>query len=76
MIIKIMFWIGAFFLILSIALSGIAVSGDRIRANYYNERDADPDGKERRSRLKWTLIFFLVSVVFIAPTFIIYLINK
>jgi heme/copper-type cytochrome/quinol oxidase subunit 2 len=76
LLLKIMFWIGAIFLVLSIALSGIGVSGDRMRANYYNERDVDPEREERRSRLKWTLIFFLISVIFIAPTFIVYLVNK
>jgi heme/copper-type cytochrome/quinol oxidase subunit 2 len=75
-LLKIMFWVGALFLVISIALSGIAVSGDRMRANYYNERDADPMGKEKKSRIKWTIILFLISIVFLAPTFIVYLTNK
>ncbi|WP_370872467.1 DUF5316 family protein [Paenibacillus zeirhizosphaerae] len=64
--------IGVVFIVLAIIMSGVGVSGDRMRANYYNERDADPMGKDRKIRLKWTLIFFICGVIFILPTIIIH----
>ncbi|MFB5265239.1 DUF5316 family protein [Paenibacillus enshidis] len=41
---------GVVFIVLAIIISGVGVSGDRMRANYYNERDADPMGKDRKTR--------------------------
>ncbi|MGQ3480596.1 DUF5316 family protein [Paenibacillus sp. TY11] len=67
---NILFIIGVVFIVLAIIISGIGVSGDRIRANYYNERDADPVGKDGKIRLKWTLIFFICGVIFILPIII------
>ncbi|MGM1021822.1 MAG: DUF5316 family protein [Bacillota bacterium] len=56
-------WTGAVFIILAIILSGTGVSGDRMRANFYNEQAADPEGKDRKSRWKWSFIFMIIGLL-------------
>ncbi|WP_226001813.1 DUF5316 family protein [Paenibacillus sp. BJ-4] len=62
---------GAACMILAIILSGTGVSGDRMRANYYTEQACDPEGKDRKSRWKWSFIFMIIGLILLAISLIL-----
>ncbi|MBO3285771.1 MULTISPECIES: DUF5316 family protein [Paenibacillus] len=71
MIYDYLWWAGATCIILAIILSGTGVSGDRMRANFYVEQAADPEGKDRKNRWKWSFIFMIIGLLLLALSMIL-----
>lgn len=66
-----LYYIGYGLLVIAVLVSGFGVSGDRMRANYDSERQNDPDGTERRNRLKWTGWILLAAVAVLAAAILL-----